>query len=217
MSFLYSGSLWSSLYCDFSSLCVGLYRWLVKVSWLGKLVSVFWWVELYFFSLFSRAPFEELDCFSGCLMSSAGIQKLFCGIYSTFKCSFDEFVGEKVFSLSYSSAIFWSFLVLTLKRQAHCGHRGRSWTDKQTPRPQEQIWPRNYSNQAGHYPSRQAPVEVWSQTGQLMGLLGPFLLFNSVFIGLKYVSLSRGPKENNNNDNKKTLSIPNPTWKDIRN
>ena len=31
--------------------CVGLYRWLAKVSWLGKLVSVFWWVELYFFSL----------------------------------------------------------------------------------------------------------------------------------------------------------------------
>ena len=30
-------------------------------------------------------------------MSSAGIQKLFCGIYSMFKCSFDEFVGEKVF------------------------------------------------------------------------------------------------------------------------
>ena len=43
MSFLYSGSLWSSLYCGFSSLCVGLYRWLVKVSRLGKLVSVFWW------------------------------------------------------------------------------------------------------------------------------------------------------------------------------
>ena len=56
---------------------------------------------LYFF----LPPFEELDCFSGCLMSSAGIQKLFCGIYSTFKCSFDEFVGEKVFSPSYSSAI----------------------------------------------------------------------------------------------------------------
>ena len=46
-----------------------------------------------------------MGCFSGCLMSSAGIQKLFCGIYSTFKCSFDEFVGEKVFSPSYSSAI----------------------------------------------------------------------------------------------------------------
>ena len=30
---------------------VGLYRWLVKVSWLEKLVLVFWWVELDFFSL----------------------------------------------------------------------------------------------------------------------------------------------------------------------
>ena len=56
---------------------------------------------LYFF----LPPFKELGCFSGCLMSSASIQKLFCGIYSTFKCSFDEFVGETVFSLSYSSAI----------------------------------------------------------------------------------------------------------------
>ena len=51
MAFLYSGSLWSSLYCGVSSLWVGLYRWLVKVSWLVKLVSVFWWVELDFFSL----------------------------------------------------------------------------------------------------------------------------------------------------------------------
>ena len=42
VSFLYSGSLWSSLYCGVSSLWVGLYRWLVKVSWLGKLVSLFW-------------------------------------------------------------------------------------------------------------------------------------------------------------------------------
>ena len=56
---------------------------------------------LYFF----LPPFEDLGCFSGCLMSSAGIQKLFCGIYAAFKCSFDEFVGEKVFSPSYSSAI----------------------------------------------------------------------------------------------------------------
>ena len=43
--------------------------------------------------------------FSGCLMSSASIQKLFCGIFSGIKCSFDEFVGEKVVSLSYSSTI----------------------------------------------------------------------------------------------------------------
>ena len=51
VAFLYSGSLWSSLYDGVSSLWVGLYGWLVKVSWLGKLVSVFWWVELDFFSL----------------------------------------------------------------------------------------------------------------------------------------------------------------------
>ena len=65
---------------------------------------------LYFF----LPPFEELGCFSGCLMSSAGIQKLFCGIYSMFKCSFGEFVGQKVFSPSYSSAILAPppFLVL---------------------------------------------------------------------------------------------------------
>ena len=53
----------------------------------------------------SFSPFEDLGCFSGCLMSSAGIQKLFCGIYSVFKFSFDEFVGEKVFSPSYSSTV----------------------------------------------------------------------------------------------------------------
>ena len=38
-------------------------------------------------------------------MSSAGIQKLFCGIYLAFKCSFDEFVEEKVVFPFYSSAI----------------------------------------------------------------------------------------------------------------
>src|SRR5574341_331208 len=48
---------------------------------------------------------KTIGCFSGCLMSSASIQKLFCGIYSVFMCSFDEFVGEKVVSLSNSSAI----------------------------------------------------------------------------------------------------------------
>ena len=51
VAFLYFGSLWSSLYCGVSSLWVGLYRCLVKVSWLDKLVSVFWRVGLDFFSL----------------------------------------------------------------------------------------------------------------------------------------------------------------------
>ena len=30
---------------------MGLDEWLVKVSWLGELASVFWWVELDLFSL----------------------------------------------------------------------------------------------------------------------------------------------------------------------
>ena len=57
------------------------------------------------FYIFSYLLSKTMGCFSGCLMSSASIQKLFCGIYSVFKCSFDEFVGEKVVSPSYSSAI----------------------------------------------------------------------------------------------------------------
>ena len=51
VAFPYSGSLWSSLYCGVSLLWVGLDGWLVKVFCLGKLVSVFWLMELDFFSL----------------------------------------------------------------------------------------------------------------------------------------------------------------------
>ena len=69
---------------------------LVRETCVGVLVSG---------AVFLLSPFEDLGCFSGCLMSSAGIQKLFCGIYSALKCSFDESVGEKVISPSYSPAI----------------------------------------------------------------------------------------------------------------
>ena len=62
-------------------------------------------VSLFVFYIFSYLLLKKMGCFSGCLMFSAGIQKLFCGIYSAFKCSFDEFVGEKVISWSYSSTI----------------------------------------------------------------------------------------------------------------
>ena len=62
-------------------------------------------VSLFVFYIFSYLLLKKMGCFSGCLMSFAGIQKLFCGIYSVFKCSSDEFVGEKVASPSYSSAI----------------------------------------------------------------------------------------------------------------
>ena len=46
-----------------------------------------------------------MDCFSGRLMTSASDQKWFCEVCSAFSYSFDEFVGEKVVSPSYSSAI----------------------------------------------------------------------------------------------------------------
>ena len=41
------------------------------------------------FLYFSYLLSKTMGCFSGCLMSSAGIQELFCGFYSAFKCSFD--------------------------------------------------------------------------------------------------------------------------------
>ena len=69
-------------------------------------------VSFFVFYIFSYLLLKTMGCFSGCLMSSAVIQKLFCGIYSAFKCSFDEFVGEKVISPSYSSAILRPPLIL---------------------------------------------------------------------------------------------------------
>ena len=63
-------------------------------------------LSLFFvFYIFSYLFSKTMSCFSGCLMSSASIQKLFCGIYSALKCSFDEFLREKVVSPSYSSTI----------------------------------------------------------------------------------------------------------------
>ena len=72
---------------------------------IGLIFTVVSKLLLLYSTIDKTSSFEDLGCFSGCLMSSASIQKLFCGIYSAFKCSFDEFVGEKVFSPSYSSAI----------------------------------------------------------------------------------------------------------------
>ena len=44
VGFLYSGVV--PFYCGGFTQWVGLDDWLVKVSWLGKLVSVFWCVEM---------------------------------------------------------------------------------------------------------------------------------------------------------------------------
>ena len=62
-------------------------------------------VSFFVFYIFSYLFLKTMFCFSGCLMSSASLQKLFCGVCSALKCSFDEFVREKVVSPSYSSAI----------------------------------------------------------------------------------------------------------------
>ena len=68
------------------------------------LLSLFFFFFFAFY-IFSYLLLKTMGYLSGCLMSSASIQKLFCGICSVFKCFFNEFVGEKVVSLSYSSAI----------------------------------------------------------------------------------------------------------------
>ena len=62
-------------------------------------------VSLFIFYILSYLLSKTMGWLSGCLVSSASIRKLFCGICSAFKPSFDEFVGEKVVSQSYSSAI----------------------------------------------------------------------------------------------------------------
>ena len=62
-------------------------------------------VSLFVFYTLSYLLSKTMGCLSGCLVSSASVQELFCGICSVFKWSFNEFVGEKVISPSYSSTI----------------------------------------------------------------------------------------------------------------
>ena len=62
-------------------------------------------VSLFVFYILFCLLLKRMCYLSGCLVISASIQKLFCGNCSAFKWSFDEFVGEKVVSLSYSSVI----------------------------------------------------------------------------------------------------------------
>ena len=74
-------------------------------GWISVPIS---FVSLFIFYLLFYLLSKTVGCLSGCLMSSASIQKLFCGICLAFKCSFDEFLGEKVVSPSYSSTILGS-------------------------------------------------------------------------------------------------------------
>ena len=49
-------------------------------------------VSHFVFYIFSYLFSKTMVCFSGCLKSSASLQKLFCGVCSALKCSFEEFV-----------------------------------------------------------------------------------------------------------------------------
>ena len=77
----------------------------IKTPFLGWISIPNSFVSLFIFYFLSYLLSKTTGGFSGCLMSSASVQKLFCGVCSTFKCSFNELVGEKVVSPSYSSAI----------------------------------------------------------------------------------------------------------------
>ena len=88
-----------------------------KTPFLGQISVPTSFVSLFIFYIFSYLFLKTMGCLSGFLMSSASIQKLFCGICSVFQCSFDEFVGEKVVFLSYSSGILGPPLLLHLNIQ----------------------------------------------------------------------------------------------------
>ena len=75
--FLKSGVLWCSQVLNLSLLPLDFILIITVASRLLHLLS------------------KTMGCLSGCQMSSASIQKLFCGIFSAFKCSFNEFVVEK--------------------------------------------------------------------------------------------------------------------------
>ena len=106
-----------------------------KTSFPGQSSVPTSFVSLFIFYIFSYLLSKTMGCFSGCLMFSASIQTLFCGIYSAFKCSFDEFVGEKVVSPYYSSAIlgpppliYFLFILLQLFLARNFGVRRKEAT-----------------------------------------------------------------------------------------
>ena len=61
-----------------------------SLSWISAPYSL---VSLFIFYILSYLLMKTMGCLSGCLMSSASVQNVLCGIYSVFKCSFNEFVG----------------------------------------------------------------------------------------------------------------------------
>ena len=84
----------------------------IKTPFPGQISILSSFVSLFIVYILSYLLLKTMVCFSGCLMTSASDQKLFCEVFSAFNCSFNEFVGEKVVSPSYSSAIFYTYFFL---------------------------------------------------------------------------------------------------------
>ena len=82
------------------------------IPFLGRSFLPTSFVSFFVFYIFSYLFLKTMICFSGCMISPASIQKLFCGVCSALKCSFEEFVREKVVSPSYSSTILGLPLVV---------------------------------------------------------------------------------------------------------
>ena len=76
-------------------------------------------VSLFIFYILSHLLSKTMGCLSGGLVSSASVQKLFCGICSAFKWSLDEFVWEKVVYLSYYSAILGQLPIYRLSNDGY--------------------------------------------------------------------------------------------------
>ena len=83
----------------------GIWKLPLKTPFPGWVSVPNFFVSLFIFYILSYLLLKTMGCLSGFLMLSASVQKLFCGICSVFKCSFDKYVGEKVVFPSYSSAI----------------------------------------------------------------------------------------------------------------
>ena len=77
----------------------------VMTPFLGWVSFPYSFVSLFVSHILSYLLLKRMGCLSGCLVSSASVQKLFCRSCSAFTWSFNEFVGEKVVPPSYSSAI----------------------------------------------------------------------------------------------------------------
>ena len=84
---------------------LGVWKLLFYNSLSGWVSIPYSFVSLFIFYILSYLLSKTMGCLSGCLVASASVHKLFCGICSVFKCSFDKYVGEKVVFPSYSSAI----------------------------------------------------------------------------------------------------------------